>query len=204
MFYCYIHGFNSGPESRSGKLLGELLGAPVFCPRNDYSKPFETCLAQLEEQISQEAGAEPVCLLGASLGGFYALQLRLARTARVAAWNPVIFPALQLAQFAGENIRFTDNQKWHFGREAQLSYARALDPRLWENMAWQSRFNGNGPACPERKIFLGNADQVLDHELSLVYWQGYAPLEVIASEHSIADFGHARSFLLAEKGTGGC
>lgn len=195
MQYIYIHGFNSGPESRSGKLLHELLKAPVFCPRNDYSLPFEECLGHLEHQIATHAGNEQICIMGTSLGGFYALQLRLANIIKVAAWNPVIFPALQLAQFLGENTRFTDGQKWQFGREAQLSYARALDPRVWENMAWKMRFINNDAASPERKIFLGSQDKVLDHELSYAYWQGYAPLEIIESEHSIASFDHAKEYL---------
>lgn len=108
MRYFYIHGFNSGPQSRSGSALERLLEMPVIRCHNDYSQPFLDCLEKLGNFILDKSGGEEVCVLGTSLGGFYALQLRLSCIAKICAWNPVIFPALQAAQFVGENTRFTD------------------------------------------------------------------------------------------------
>ncbi len=196
MFYVYIHGLNSGPESRSGNELERLLGQPVHRVANHYDEPFEVCLEKLEKQILAAAPPEsPLCLMGTSLGGFYALQLRMSLIAKVAVWNPVIFPALQLARFTGENTRFTDGQKWHFSREALLSYAAAADPRPWQNVAWRQRYGQSGPDAPRRQIFLGNHDELLDHEVSQVFWQGFAPVEIMDSGHRIADFSRAKAFL---------
>lgn len=196
MRYIYIHGFNSGPESRSGKALEDLLGQSVTCVKNDYSKTYTDCMTKLRKQIeSENYGCEPLCLMGTSLGGFYALQARIPNVVKVCAWNPVIFPALQLAQFVGENIRFTDNQKWTFSRAAQLSYAEAADPRWWDNWTWGGRFRISEQPAPKRQIFFGDHDEVLDHEIGVNYWNGHAPVTIIDSGHSIMDFNHARSFL---------
>lgn len=195
MRYFYIHGFNSGPESRSGSALERLLGGPVIRVRNDYSHCYEDCIIELGRFVQTEAGNEKICLMGTSLGGFYALQLRLPNIVKVTAWNPVIFPALQLASFVGENLRFTDGQKWIFSNEARLSYAAAPDPRVWQNFGWLAQPGPKNTVCPERRIFLGDQDELLDHDLSAVYWRGHAPLEIISSGHSILNFEHAANWL---------
>ena len=136
--FVYIHGFNSGARSRSGRELARLLGTEVLCPEYDYARPFSECLAALQRRIfeSVDAGKDSVCLMGSSLGGFYALMLRHPAIVHVAAWNPVVFPAVQLEQFLGTNTRFSDGSTWEFTRETLLSYAQAPDPRPWYNDMW--------------------------------------------------------------------
>ena len=133
--FVYIHGFNSGARSRSGRELGRLLETEVLCPEYDYARPFSECLASLRCQLfeSVDAKKDSVCLMGSSLGGFYALMLRHPAIVHVAAWNPVVFPAIQLEQFLGTNTRFSDGSIWEFTRETLLSYAQAPDPRPWYN-----------------------------------------------------------------------
>lgn len=193
MQYVYIHGFNSGVTSRSGAALEKLLQQPVYRVYNDYSKSFADCLANIKKQLLEKFSHQDLCLMGTSLGGFYALQLRLANISRVVAWNPVTFPAIQLGRFVGENTRFTDGKKWEFSRAAQLSYAHAPDPRQWRNFIWEEKTCK--AACPERHIFTGNHDELLDHELSFAYWQNHANLSVIDSGHSIENFDHAYDIL---------
>ena len=136
--FIYIHGFNSGRNSRSGRELSTLLGVPVICPEYDYSRPFAECIAALRRQMDEAVDGENdrLTVMGSSLGGFYALQLRHPATVHVAAWNPVVFPALQLEQFLGRNTRFSDRSEWEFTRETLLSYAQAPDPRPWCNGMW--------------------------------------------------------------------
>lgn len=50
--------------------------------------------------------------MGSSLGGFYALELRHSFIIHAVSWNPVVFPAMQLEQFLGHNVRFSDGQAW--------------------------------------------------------------------------------------------
>ena len=136
--FVYIHGFNSGKNSHSGRALAEVLGQPVICPEYDYSKSFSECLASIRQQVSEaiDEKNDRLTVMGSSLGGFYALQLRHPAIMHTVAWNPVIYPAMQLEQFLGTNTRFSDGVDWDFTREALLSYAQAPDPRPWRNEMW--------------------------------------------------------------------
>lgn len=199
-FYIYIHGLNSGRQSRSGAALEKVIGAPVFRAVNDYSKPYGECLADLVRQIRQNAPAgESLRVMGTSLGGFYALQLRLPEIERVMAWNPVVFPALQLARFVGKNTRFTDNADWFFPQSSLLSYAAAPDPRQWDNFyqARQAKADKRGTVGqpPLRFVTIGKRDDLLDPELCAIYWRGHASLMEIDSGHSVENFEHVLGFL---------
>lgn len=155
-------------------------------------------MRKIEEQIRKAVQPhEELCVMGTSLGGFYALQLRIAGLRQVIAWNPVIFPALQLGKFIGENTRFTDGEKWYFDRDALISYAAAADPRIWKNFAWRKKYASidDAPDRPNRIIFLGDRDEVLDHEIAAVFWEGHAPVHIISSGHSIENFDHILDYL---------
>lgn len=193
MHFVYIHGFNSGPESRSGASIEALIEKPVFRVRNDYSKGFWQVVASIETQIDEAYPNGQLCLFGTSLGGFYALQLRNSRIKHVIAWNPVVSPVFQLARFVGENTRFTDGQKWQFSRAAQLSYAAAPDPKLWDNEMWDAMTSAYGGATPARQIFLGKQDDLLDPEITEAYWNGHANITWIDSGHRIDSFEDLRA-----------
>lgn len=203
-YYVYIHGFNSGKGSRSARILEEVIGAPIFCPVNDYSQPFAKVMDSLAERIlknSPPEEQEQVCVMGTSLGGFYALQLRLPVIGRVIAWNPVIFPALQLARFVGKNTRFTDNKDWNFPEDALLSYAEAADPRQWDNFYRQRQIEKNKDAwinvlpVPPRFVVLGIHDELLNAPLAKAYWQDHARLLEIDSGHHVENFDHVLTLL---------
>ena len=234
--FVYLHGFNSGPGNRSGNELEQRLQQPIIRPQCDYSLPYAECLADIRRKILEKINPriDRVCLMGTSLGGFYSLNLRLPCLCHVMAWNPVIYPAAQVAHFTGKNTRFTDGVEWEFSREALLSYAGAPDPRPWLNAVWQEErrlaaereekeapflaLQGGGritlaPSAdasdiagltpgqieaatpPQRDIFFGTHDELLNSELGKAYWKGYATLHDIDSGHSIEDFSHAEGLL---------
>lgn len=201
--YVYVHGLNSGSSSRSGRELEKVIGAPVYCPQNDYSLPFWDCLNRLADDIRDNTlpSDGQICLLGTSLGGFYASQLRLPNIGQLVIWNPVIFPATQLARFIGENTRFTDGVKWQFSESACLSYAAAPDPREWNNsflrnlekkdaQSWQA-----GGKAPRRDVVLGIHDELLDYRLADLYWRDHAPVLHIDAGHHIERFDHVLTLL---------
>ena len=220
--FVYIHGFNSDGNSRSGRELAQLLGVSVVCPEYDYAKPFASCLASIRRQILESVDTEKdrLTVMGSSLGGFFALQLRHPAIVHAVAWNPVVFPAIQLEQFLGQNTRFGDGVEWEFTRETLLSYAQAPDPRPWQNAIWACElratakegpmsFSMSGPCeevtpadspvrpanVPWRDIFLGDNDELLDARLTRAFWQGCAELHDIISGHQIMDYGHAITLL---------
>ena len=157
--FAYIHGFNSGGNSRSGQELAQLLGVPVICPEYDYSRPFAECLINIRRQIAEaiDETNDRLTVMGSSLGGFFALQLRHPAIIHSVAWNPVVFPAMQLEQFLGKNTRFSDGTDWEFTREILLTYAQAPDPRLWQNVLWayERRFALEDTVPSGRAFILG-------------------------------------------------
>lgn len=198
MKYVYIHGFNSGPDSRSRKEISRILDQPVFCFQNDYSKSFDECIEYMCKKIQEARGNEELCILGTSLGGFYAMQLRLPGITRVVAWNPVIFPSLQLERFIGKNVRFTDGVEWHFSRASLLSYAHAADSREWTNFYWRrmcDAFGHNIGSPALRTAIFGEHDEILNSELGKMFWQGHANVREIVSGHHIEDFSHITNIM---------
>ena len=201
--FVYIHGFNSGAESRSGRLLEQLHQQPVIRPQCNYSLPFAQCLDDMRRQISRQVSpSDRVCLMGSSLGGFYALNLRGPAICHVVAWNPVIYPAVQLEPFTGRNTYpMPAGRSPKITRRTLLSYAGAPDPRPWHNRVWreeQARDGGSGgrtAAPPPRDIYLGTHDELLNSPLARAYWQGAATLHDIDAGHSIADYSPAADVL---------
>lgn len=189
-YYVYIHGFNSGAASRSGARLANMLKESVFCPEYDASLPWENCMLDLERQIKAACGSGQLIMMGSSLGGFYASQMRLDGIAKVIMWNPVIYPAIQLERFLGHNVRFTDGLEWDFGRHALLSYAQSPDPRQWHNFYWE-RLEERQEDEPARVVFLGIHDELLDSSLAMSFWSGHSDTRIISAGHSIEDFSHA-------------
>lgn len=151
-----------------------------------------TIIRDLSESASRllkrgwlELGADDIGLVGVSLGGFYAAQLRVPGIKEIRVFNPVVYPALQLEPFLGENARFYDGEKWVFTREVLYSYAEAPDPRVWRNSFWR-KYEPGEPE--ERRVFLGDRDEILDGALAYRYWSGAAETRFISSGHSVEDF----------------
>ncbi|MBR5734230.1 MAG: hypothetical protein IKX79_01645, partial [Desulfovibrionaceae bacterium] len=94
--------------------------------------------SDLRQKIVESVNAyiDRICLMGCSLGGFYALHMRHPAICHIVAWNPAVFPAAQLKDFVGTQTRFTDGEEWEFTDEALYSYAAAPDPRPWLNDVW--------------------------------------------------------------------
>ena len=175
--FVYIHGFNSNRNSRSAALLEQALGVGVFRVEYDAAQPMDACSEQIVSQLARAAAGSHagLCVMGSSLGGFYALltAVRCPAVRRVAAFNPVVYPAVQLAQFLGLNTMFVTGRQWEFTRTALYSYAKAPDPRAF---------------AVRRDIVLGRRDELLDWQMCAAYWEGFARLSYSDDMHQIADF----------------
>lgn len=211
MRFIYIHGFNSGPETRSARELAEILGCPVIPAAMDYARPYGTCVSKLcrliedlcpDKLFTMKREADPVCLMGSSLGGFYALQPRCRGIKMVIAWNPVVFPAIQLKQFLGVNCRFTDGVEWTFNEEVLLSYAGAPDPRPWQNETWLRKYGDAGPEAPLRKVFVGTKDELLDSALAQSYWSRAdlgLEMRTMVCGHNVPDYRETVALALRQE-----
>ena len=87
MHVMYLHGFRSSPDSKKGRILRQ-----AFSSRLGFSAPDLNVGPQEAQQIMLEAarGIDPneLCLVGSSLGGFYATWLAETLGCRAVLLNP--------------------------------------------------------------------------------------------------------------------
>lgn len=147
----YLHGFNSSPRSHKAFLLrqhmaalnrAEQLQVPRLSPR-----PGEA-IAQLAGMV-EDVGPEEVCLVGSSLGGFYATWLAEHYAACAVLINPAVAPHRLLEDYLGPQ------------RNPYTGEEYALDRRHLEEL---SALEVERPSHPERfLVLLQTGDEVLDY-----------------------------------------
>lgn len=116
-YIYYIHGFNSSPQSFKAIVLGQIFkdrGMEAYYRVPDLPVQFGAAIRLLEEQIERDL-PHPICLIGSSLGGFYATYLAEKYDLKAALINPAVDAHLLLRQAVGEN------KNYHTGETYQLS-----------------------------------------------------------------------------------
>ena len=98
----YLHGFISSPQSHKATLLRDYLNqrdaAPVAVPQ---IPPYPADAARAADDFSPSA-RQRLCLVGSSLGGYYALGIWLnASDCRAVLVNPAIRPLRTVAKKCG-------------------------------------------------------------------------------------------------------
>jgi predicted esterase YcpF (UPF0227 family) len=135
----YVHGFNSGKESTTGKLLQAQIGRPVCRVGYDCAKPFKDNLAKLEDQVWDGSDGFDV-IVGTSLGGFYAVELVKSLQTCAVVFNPAMRPKSQLRMFLGLNVNFATGERWVFEPSILDTYPEELKaPKGLPCMAFASK-----------------------------------------------------------------
>ena len=104
----YVHGFNSSPLSKKANMIKkkiDVLSTTIsfFCPQ---LPELASSAMGLLSQLIEDAPPGDVCLIGSSLGGFYATWLAERYGCRAVIINPAITPHEDLKVYLGrqENI----------------------------------------------------------------------------------------------------
>ncbi|HJQ63037.1 MAG TPA: YqiA/YcfP family alpha/beta fold hydrolase [Burkholderiales bacterium] len=169
----YIHGFNSSAQSFKARLLRERMvalgrGAEFRCPELDH-RP-SRAIEQLEEVIAH--ADVPVCLIGSSLGGYYATYLAEKHAVRAALVNPAVRPYDLLAAYIGPQRNLYTGAEYEFTAQ-HLAELRALDV----------------PVTPRRYLLLvATGDEVLDYRMATSKYQGCEQIVVRGGDHGFAGF----------------
>lgn len=105
----YLHGFLSSPQSHKAQLLGDFLRSTHSSV--DYLVPAlpeepALALAAAEQAVLElcRTGAQPVGLVGSSMGGFYATVLALRHGLRTVLVNPSVAPQHRIRWFFGPQV----------------------------------------------------------------------------------------------------
>lgn len=112
MNLIYLHGFQSNPKSLKGQLLKRYIEQytehKIYLP--DLNMPPIQALEKVEHQIKK---LENVCLVGSSLGGFYATQFAHRYAIPTVVINPVIQPWVLFHRLFGhEHMPYRVTEQW--------------------------------------------------------------------------------------------
>ena len=194
-FVLYLHGFASSARSSKATFFGgRFLDAGVECVTPDLNQPdFSTLtVTRMVEQVLRIIDSRPedqVVLMGSSLGGFVAVQVALARPARVRSLI-LLAPALDFGGNRMKSLGGLGLDEWkrtdrldifHYG------YGRMM-PVHYELYADATRYDCAGTALAmPTQVFQGRRDDAVD-PVSVEQWAHARPnveLHMLDDDHQL-------------------
>jgi uncharacterized protein len=170
----YLHGFNSSPQSHKAQVLGRYMAERGLASR--YACPALPPLASdairaLERRLPER----DLCLVGSSLGGFYATYLAEKHGAKAVLINPAIEPHVGLRPYLGAQ------KNLHTGAPYELTEAHLRD---WQKLVVPR-------ITPGRYLLLvETGDEVLDYREAVRRYAGCEQVVVEGGDHSLQSFAH--------------
>jgi predicted esterase YcpF (UPF0227 family) len=166
----YLHGFNSSPQSHKAQVMQRYAaehGVEFVCP----------ALPPLANEAMREIEKLPlkkeVCLVGSSLGGFYATYLAEKHGLRAVLINPAIEPHVGLRAYLGPQ------KNLHTGEPYELTEAHLKE---WEKLYVPK-------VTPRRYLLLvETGDEVLDYRKAVARYAGAEQVVIAGGDHSLQSF----------------
>jgi uncharacterized protein len=171
----YLHGFNSSPESRKARVLEHYLASrgsadEFACPALPHW-PGEAIAAA--ESIIRTHANETVCLVGSSLGGFYATHLAEKHGLRAVLINPAIDPHIGLRAYLGPQQNLYSGERYELTEGHLDEWARQYEPAV----------------SPERYLLIvETGDEVLDYRLAVDRYRGAPQIVIEGGDHTLQSF----------------
>jgi predicted esterase YcpF (UPF0227 family) len=168
----YLHGFNSSAASFKARLLRAAMArrgreAEFVCP--DLPDRPSEAIALVEAVIARERA----CLVGSSLGGFYATYLAEKHDLRAVLVNPAVRPYELLCGYVGTQKNLYTGIEYEF-TAGHLAELRALEVEH---------------VTPERYLVIVTTDdEVLDYRDALGKYRGAERIVVEGGDHGFSDF----------------
>lgn len=168
----YLHGFNSSPLSHKAQVMGRFMAEHGLA--DHYACPALPPLAsQAIREIEKFHLGARTCLVGSSLGGFYATYLAEKHGARAVLINPAIEPHVGLRAYLGPQ------KNLHTGEPYELTEAHL---REWEKLCVQR-------ITPGRYLLLvETGDEVLDYREAVKRYAGAEQVVIQGGDHSLQSF----------------
>jgi len=172
----YLHGFLSTPASTKARQLQAALaacghGAEFLCPALPVSPRAAAGLALAAAGLEDPAR---LCIVGSSLGGYYATWVAEQLGCRAVLLNPAVRPYENLAA--------------RIGRQREFGSGRAVDI-LPEYLDELRALDTPAPSLPQRYLLIAaTGDEVLDHRQMIERYAGCHMRIVSGSDHALSDF----------------
>lgn len=172
----YLHGFKSSPSSTKARQIGAALvaqgrGAHYRCPQLPASPAQAIALAMT---IAGEASPADLCLIGSSLGGYYATWMAERLGCRAVLLNPAVQLPRSLERHVGTSRAYHSDAPFEF-KASYIDELRALAvPQITR---------------PERYFLLAaTGDEVLDWREMQAHYPGASHCIIEGSDHGISNF----------------
>ena len=184
----YLHGFRSSPQSNKARLLAQRMrelgrADQYVCPQLPASPRAAAALALGVAQALAQASAQTLgraqpagqlCIVGSSLGGFYATWLAERLGCRAVLLNPAVWPMPTLEQQVGISVDYHTGAPFEFKREyidelAELEVKQITQPQRYFLLA-------------------ASGDEVLDYRSMLAHYPGAHTHLIDGGDHAISDF----------------
>ncbi len=178
----YIHGFNSSPASSKAAAIQRELerrgrGGDFLAPALPHSPAAAAALLAQLVRTHHDA-----CLIGSSLGGFYATWLVETHGVRAVLLNPAVRPYDLLAGEIRRQKNFHTGEEYDFTAQ-HLEELRALEV---------------DSITPERYLLLvTTGDEVLDYRHAVEKYRGARQIVTEGGDHGLSDFAHYLDTVLA-------
>ena len=176
----YLHGFRSSPRSIKAQQLAVRLAQRGLshawrCPQLPVS-PLEA--SRVIADIAADSGiggdAQPLAIIGSSLGGYYATWIAERIDCRVVLLNPAVHPERDLAHYLGTQTIY------HSDETVEIK-AEFLDELIALRVGEITR--------PERYLLVAaTGDEVLDWREMVARYPDAKRLIVEGSDHGLSDF----------------
>lgn len=169
----YIHGFNSSPASSKAQLLRTRLealgrGAEFAAPALPH-RPAQAA-ALLDALAVRHPGA---CLVGSSLGGYYATCLAEKHSLKAVLLNPAVRPYELLAPHVGRQKNFHTGEEYDFTPE-HVAELRSLEVER---------------ITPGRYLLItAKGDEVLDYRQAVERYHGCRQIVIEGGDHGLSGF----------------
>lgn len=176
----YLHGFRSSPQSNKARLLAQRMrelgrGDEYVCPQLPASPRAAMALALgLAQTLARAQPAGQLCIIGSSLGGFYATALAERLGCRAVLLNPAVWPMPTLEQQVGISVDYHTGAPFEFKREyidelAELEVKQITQPQRYFLLA-------------------ASGDEVLDYRSMLAHYPGAHTHLIDGGDHALSDF----------------
>ena len=156
----YFHGFASSSKSDKVEILkkffsNEITKAKIIAP--DLSNNFSETISQIEKLIERYSKFE-ICMMGSSLGGYYASYFATKLKAKAVLINPAIYPLEGFDIYLGKNENFSTGEEFYITDE-DIKYLRTISYKKYKNQR-------------NTLILLESNDEVLSYKNTCSYYYG--------------------------------
>ena len=180
LLIVYLHGFRSSPNSSKAQLTGEAIASLVkdsqaiewYCPQLPPSP--QAAMTMVKQKIA-ETKAKDLCIIGSSLGGFYATYLAEQYPhAKAIMLNPAVRAARELAPYVGQLTAYDSDEPFDWRAE----YVEQLKEQQVEEITNAERYF----------LLAAKGDELLDWHEMVEHYPGAKHLIIEGSDHGITEY----------------